>query len=500
MRKSVFARACTACLLVAFCGAARIGSSAQTLTTLYTFDYTHGSGPNSPLVQGLNGDFYGTTDLGGESDSGTAFKMTPQGTLTDLDSFCSDPIAGCSSLYGAYPRGLILGLDGNFYGLTYEGGANSNISICQFGCGTVFKITPGGTLSLVYDFCAQQSCTDGAEPTSLLQGPDGNFYGTTSLAGANTTSCELTGYYCGTIFKLTPQGVLTTLYSFCSQKNCEDGSIGVSLLAASNGNFYGTTDGGGPSAYGVIFELTPTGNYSVLQSFPFGYGPDFNSLTEASNGELFGVSRGNNSASYPGYVFRLTLSGKFEVLYSFCRQTGCPDGSNPAGGLVQGTDGNLYGTTVEGGLNNSDYCFNGCGTIFSISPQGKFTNLYNFCSLASCADGYFPDGTLIQGTDGKFYGATSEEFYGAIFSFDVGLGPYIEALPGYGKVGQSTRILGNGLTGTTGVSFNGTPAAFKVVGDTVVTATVPAGATTGAIELTTSSGTLSTNAPFLVRN
>jgi len=452
----------------------------------------------------MDGNFYGTTGNGGLSDDGTAFTVTSQGTFNDLYSFCYSSIQGCSALYGANPRGMILGRDGNFYGVTFDGGTNTNIEACPSGCGTVFKITRGGTVSLVYDFCAQLGCTDGAAPTSLLQGPDGNFYGTTYLAGANTSTarCPIAPYYCGTIFKLTPQGVLTTLYNFCSQKNCDDGGAGGSLLVASNGNFYGTTVGGGRSSYGVIFEITPAGNYSVLKSFPFGYGPDFNPLMEASNGDLFGASEGNNTPSYPGYIFRLTLSGKFSVLHSFCSQTGCPDGNTPTGGLVQGTDGSLYGTTREGGPNNSNYCLNeGCGTIFSISPQGEFTTLYSFCSLANCADGYSPSEALVQGTDGEFYGTTSEgDYYGTIFSFDVGLGPNIQALPGYGKVGHLIRLLGNNLTGTTGVTFNGTPAAFNVMSDTLVLTTVPAGATNGAIGLTTSSGTLSTAEPFIIRH
>lgn len=488
---------------VAFCFAAAIASPAQTLTTLYTFDFTHGRAPNSPPIQGLNGNFYGLTANGGLSDDGTAFEITPQGTLTDLYSFCSYPTTGCSTLNGFHPWGtLTLGLDGNFYGVNNEGGANTDPNVCPSGCGTVFKITPGGTVSILYDFCAQRGCTDGAAPTSLLQGADGNFYGTTDLAGENFTRCGLAPYYCGTIFKLTAQGVLTTLYNFCAQKNCTDGSSPGSLLRASNGDFYGTTSGGGPSGDGVIFKITPgRAGYTVLKSFPFGYGPGFNGLMQARNGDLYGVSSGNFSASWPGYVFRVTLSGKFAALYSFCQQTGCPDGSNPRGGMVQGTDGNLYGTTYAGGLNNSDYCLNnGCGTIFSLSPQGTFTNLYNFCSLASCADGYFPDGALTQGTDGKFYGATSESGYnGTIFSFDVGLGPYIEAQPGLGKVGQLIKILGNNLTSTTAVSFNGTPAAFKIIADTFVSVTVPAGATTGQIQLTNSTGALSTKAPFVIK-
>lgn len=503
MRKSAIALACTGCVVICFCFAATTASSAQSLTTLYTFDFTHGRSPLTSLVQGLNGTFYSTTSAGGNSDDGTAYNITPQGTLRDLYSFCYNPITGCSTSYGANPyHTLILGIDGNFYGITGGGGANTNAGFCQFGCGTVFKITPGGNVSLVYDFCSQQNCTDGADPIGLIQGADGNFYGATQTGGANTLNCAVVSNLCGTVFKLTPQGVLTTLYSFCSnvvRSNCTDGGPPASgVIQASNGNFYGTTVIGGPSGGGVIFEITPAGQYSILKSFTYPNGPSFNNgLMQASNGNLYGATFWGGYGA--GSIFQITLAGKFTTLYAFCAQSGCPDGYNPIASLVQGTDGGLYGMTQTGGLHsNSNDCSTGCGTIFSLSPQGKFTNLYNFCSLPNCADGYQPSETLFQGTDGKFYGVTfSSE--GTVFSFDAGLGPFIESLPAYGKVGRSIGILGNNLISTTSVSFNGTPATFTVVSDTLVTATVPAGATSGVINLTTSTGTLTTKTAFVVR-
>ena len=189
-----------------------------------------------------------------------------------------------------------------------------------------------------------------------------------------------------------------------------------------------------------------------------------------------------------GSVFRITLAGKFTNLYSFCPQRGCLDGLAPSGWLALGSDGNLYGTTSQGGANtNANDCPTGCGTVFSLSRGGSFTNLYNFCSLANCSDGFVPVDGMMQGTDGKFYGSTAS-FYGTLFSFDMGLGAFIEAQTNFGSVGRQIGILGNNLSSTTSVSFNGIPATFQVLSDTLVRATVPSGAATGAIRLTDSSG------------
>lgn len=477
--------------VVAFCLAAMMAASAQTFTNLYTFEFNNGRRPRSPLVQGLNGNFFGTTYYGGSTDDGTVFEITSTGALTSLYSFCE--LSNC--LDGMNPSdALILGLDGNYYGTTQEGGANTGNG-CDFGCGTVFKITPGGIVTTLYSFCALSGCSDGYLPNGLVQGADGNFYGTTVYGGLNTPACL---GFCGTLFRLTPQGALTTLYTFCLQKKCADGAgPEPGLIQASNGNFYGTTSSG--SVGGVIFEITPGGKYSVLYTLPRGAPMG---LTQAANGNLYGITP-NSGAYRGGSVFQVTLNGKFSTLYSFCAQSGCPDGSSPVGRLVQGTDGNLYGTASMGGANtNTNDCPFGCGTIFSLSQTGTFTNLYNFCSLANCADGDGPDWGMIQGTDGKFYGNTGVNYYGpegTIFSLDMDLGPYIEAQTNFGSVGRQIGILGNNLASTNSVSFNGVAATFQILADTLVKATVPAGATTGTIQLTNSSGTLSTKVPFIVR-
>ncbi len=203
------------CLFAGFLSLA-LSASAQSYTDLVTFDQNNGAAPTS-LILGSDGNFYGTTAGGGANNYGTFFEMTPAGVLTTLYSFCSQ--SGC--LDGGQPMNLIQATNGNFYGTTQQGGANP--TVCGgLGCGTIFQITPTGVLTTLYSFCAQSGCTDGEIPlAALMQASDGNFYGTTRQGGANTTACSGTG--CGTIFRITPAGVFTTLYSFCSQSGCSDG-------------------------------------------------------------------------------------------------------------------------------------------------------------------------------------------------------------------------------------------------------------------------------------
>jgi len=220
-------------------------------------------------------------------------------------------------------------------------------------------------------------------------------------------------------------------------------------------------------------------------------------LVQATNGDFYGTtSRGG--AEDGGTVFKITLSGTLTTLYSFCSKSACADGWNPIAGLVQATDGDFYGTTTRGGANNG-------GTVFKITPSGALTTIYSFCSQSTpdqCADGAYPEAGLIQATNGDFYGTTwgggSNGNYGTVFSLSVGLGPFVKALPHSGTVGEVIRILGTDLTGTASVNFNGTPAAFTVVIPTEITATVPAGATTGKIQVTTPGGALFSSGPFLV--
>ena len=412
-----------ACAVLALCAATAITLHAQTFGVLHSFDLTDGSMPLAGLIQGTDGSLYGTTQLGGANLYGTVFKITPTGTLTTLYSFCSQ--SGCTD--GDYPyASLVQGTDGNFYGTTANGGAN--------GGGTVFKITPTGTLTTLYSFCPVTGCADGYAPLAgLVQGTDGNFYGTASSGGTNG--------YSGTIFKFTPTGTLTTLYSFCSQTRCTDGVYPYAeLVRGTDGNFYGTTAYGGANGdYGTVFKVTPTGTLTTL--------------------------------------------------YSFCSQSGCTDGQEPRG-LIRGTDGNFYGTTAK------DY-----GTVFKITPAGTLTTLYSFCSQSSCADGSYPEGGLVQDTNGRLYGTTSQggaSGRGTVFTLSMGLQAFVETQPSFGKVGIRVKILGTNLTGATSVTFNGVPATFTVFSYSLIGTTVPAGATTGTVQVTTPSGVLSSNVPFRV--
>jgi uncharacterized protein (TIGR03437 family) len=366
---------------------AAVVSQAQTLTTLSSF--TGANQRLSGVVQGTDGNFYGTTEAGGISNNGTVFKVTPSGSLTILHSFCEPPCAD-----GATPRaGLVQASDGSLYGTTSGGGSAK--------AGTVFKIAPSGALTVLYTFCSQAQCADGAVPTAgLIQASDGNFYGTTS-GGDNNNSPVLTG---GTVFKITPEGALTVLYSFCAQAECADGGNPLSgVIQALDGNFYGTTSGGGSTNAGTIFKVTPGGVLTTVHSFctqtacADGYSPS-TALIQASDGNLYGTTSGGG-ANNKGSIFKVTSVGTFTTLYGFCSQAGCPDGSAPAAGLIQASDGNFYGITFNGGSNNG-------GTVFQITPGGTRTTLHNFCSQANCADGENPDAGLIQGADGAFYGTT----------------------------------------------------------------------------------------------
>jgi uncharacterized repeat protein (TIGR03803 family) len=316
------------------------------LTTLHSFDITDGAEPWAGLVQGTDGNFYGTTVNGGTSGEGTVFQITPTGTLTTLHGFGSTDGDGAGP-YG----GLVQGTDGDFYGTTNGGGAKNG--------GTVFKITLSGTLTTLHSFHG----TEGTYPsTGLVQSTDGNFYGTTG-EGGNINGCRPVG--CGTIFKITPSGRVTTLHSF----DRTDGSGASALIQANDGNFYGTTDSGGANGIGTVFKITPSGTLTTLHSFDGldGSVPEAG-LVQATNGKFYGTTA-SGGANGEGTVFKITPSGTLTTLYSFCAQGGgsCPGGSAPSA-VVQGNNGKLYGTTVFGGnYNHSQACQNGCGTIFRLS-------------------------------------------------------------------------------------------------------------------------------------
>jgi uncharacterized repeat protein (TIGR03803 family) len=456
-------------VVVLLVSATAIASRAQTFKTLLIFDGTDGATPvDTPLVQGTNGDLYGTTLGGGSNGSGTVFKITPAGKVTTLYSFCSQ--ANCAD--GSLPYGgLVLGRDNNFYGTTSQGGANG-IS------GTVFRITPDGKLTTLHSFDGE----DGAGPGApMIQGTDGNFYGITMNGGGNNS---------GTVFKITPNGVLTTLHSFGSG----DGSfLNGPLVQGKDGIFYSTTESGGTNGFGTIFKITPNGVYTVVHNFDStdGSAPACG-LVQASDGYFYGTTyEGGSNNTCPngcGTVFKMTSAGTLTTLHSF----DSTDGANPIAALIQATDGNFYGTTYAGGT-GGDW-----GTIFKITPSGTVTTLHSFDGN----DGAQPYGPVAQATSGNLCGTATNGIgtasEGTVFGITTGLGPFVDLERNSGKVGQVIGILGQGLADTTGVSFNGTSAQFTVKSGTFMTATVPVGTITGYVTVTTPSGTLKSGAPFRI--
>jgi uncharacterized repeat protein (TIGR03803 family) len=446
-------------LMLMVAAATRV-ATAQTYTDLFNFAGYNGSFPVGTLAQGREGDLYGTAPEGGKNGyecghyvgCGVVFRVSPSGKSKVLYKF--DGVDGRSPY-----SGLTLGTDGTFYGTTTWGGTN--------GYGIIFKITHSGGLTTLHTFTGG---TDGAYPyASPIQGADDNFYGTTNS---------------GTAYKITPSGVFTSLASIPS------GSA-APLLQAIDGNFYGTTGGGGKYNQGTVFEITPKGIVKIVYNFGgkrgFGPGP----LTLGNDGNLYGTTYEGGSTNQ-GVVFKLTPQGAITVLHNFRDPNYPNDGYYGTGalqgGLVQATDGNFYGATYRGGTL-------GYGVIFQITQAGVYSIPYNF------------DGThggvgmgLVQHTNGKIYGLVGggTNNKGVVYSLDMELGPFVSLLSASGKVGKTIEVLGQGFTGTTAVSFNGTPATFKVVSDTYLTATVPSRATTGAVTVTTPGGTLTSNKPFRI--
>ena len=455
--------------------AAAAPSTAQTFTTLINFRFTNGAYPRASIVQGIDGNLYGTAS-GGSKDCplgcGTVCRMTPSGILSVIAEFDDNPD-------GQYPSALVQTANRNFYGTTVYGGTYND--------GTVFEISPSGSLTLLHTF---DYTDDGTPAAGLVEGPNGNLYGTTYSGGANSD---------GTIFSVTPGGTLTTLHNFDGVDG--DVSDGALVLAA-NGNFYGTTAEGGTSAActrgcGTVFTVTPKGALTSLHSFD---GSDGSSplagLVQGTDGNFYGTT--SLGGLYDGgTVFKITPTGSLTTIYNFCSNPPtCTDGANPDAALIQGTDGDFYGTTVSGGA--FGICDGPCGSVFKITSGGTLTTLHSF----DVTDGEAPYGGLVQATNGTFYGTTQDggthSGQGTIFSLSTGLGPFVETNPAFGSVGTSAIILGNNLTGTTAVTFNGTAASFKVVSSSAIKATVPIGATSGTVQVTTPTGTLNSNIIFRV--
>jgi len=357
-------------------------SHAQTFTTLASLTDASGATPRNEsaysLVQGPDGNFYGTARDRGAQQNGTVFKMTPDGTLTALYSFTGQADGGRPI------SGLTLGSDGNLYGTNQS---------------AIFKVTPGGTFTTLYNSAAPGSLVAGGF-NGLVRATDGNFYGTNA----------------GTIFKMTPTGVVTVLHALTGAEG--QYPLG-SLIQASDGNFYGTTTEGGPNGQCSIFKMTPAGGVTVLATPGSGSLP-VGPLLQAADGNFYGVTEGGGSNQI-GTIFRMTPGGTLTTLYTFsCSTSGCPTGRQPDGGLIQGKDGNLYGTTGGGGANSG-------GTIFQLTLAGKLTTLHSFAAQVDSTNGIDPQGTLLQASNGTIYGTTNgggTNNFGTVFRLQLPTPPY----------------------------------------------------------------------------
>jgi len=365
-----------------------INVSAQTLTTLHSFNGADGSSPEGTLVQGSDGNLYGTTPLGGAHAKGTVFKIDSTGNLTTLHSFSGPPGDGAVPV-----GGLVQGSDGNFYGTTASGGT--------FFQGTVFRITSSGATAVLHSF--NSFLGEGAVPVAgLVQASDGNFYGTTVVGGQ---------HFQGTMFKIDATGNLTTLHSFSGSAN--DGSNPVAgLVQGSDGNFYVTTPSGGAHFQGIVCRISQGGGgFTVLHAFsgyPAEGGVPFAALVRGNDGDLYGTTAVGGQ-HFRGTVFKIDEAGTLTTLHSF---NGSPDeGANPVAGLVQGSDGNFYGTTVLGGTHSK-------GTLFGIDATGSLTTLHSFSGSPN--EGALPLAGLVQGSDGNLYGTTTSggtHGSGTVFNF-----------------------------------------------------------------------------------
>jgi uncharacterized repeat protein (TIGR03803 family) len=436
--------------------------SAQTVATIYSFNGTSSSGNPAYVApaQGRDGKLYGTT-WGPSGSDGSVFRVRVAGLENQTHTF--------GGTDGSNPTvGLTLATDGNFYGTTYNGGSNNY--------GVLFKIAPNGAYTVLHEF---SNGSDGANPIAPpIEASDGNFYGSTSGTGGAST-----------IYQYKPSGVFSTILSLSQSQGLY--ALGA-LLEGSDGNLYGAAELGGANGCGTLFKLTKSG--TLLWSYSFqctdmGYAPN-SGLLQATDGNFYGTTIYGGTGQRCGTVFRLDQRGTVSVVYAF---NGLPDGCDPYG-IVQGTDGNLYGTTLGGGKGAD-----GQGTLFQLTLDGAHTIVHYFGVAAG--QPYAPP---TQDTNGSFYGTTwgdGHYGYGTVYSLNMGLVPFIAFVRPNARVGGTAQILGQGLIGTTNVTFRGIAAtSFTVVTDTYMTAVVPSGATTGNVVVTTPGGVLTSNVSFRVVN
>jgi len=524
-------------------------ASAQTYTKLYTWPEDTrndtGIGLAGIMAQGQDGNLYGTIGDDNANAAGSAFQMTTAGKFTRIYAFCQ--LTTCADGSGPW-GGLSLGKDGNLYGTTTGGGTVR--------AGTAFRLTPTGTLVTLFNY---DNKTDGAAPWyPLLQGVDGNFYAasTSVYAGDYGAFSKITatgtqktlvdfnytngnnpnlptqatdGLFYGTAlsggskglgvaYKITAAGKITVLHNFIGYPTDGTNPIGV-LTQGNDGAFYGVTYAGGAKNLGSVFKITSTGVLTILHSFA-GYPADGtwprSGLILGSDGNFYGTtSRGGKTNN--GMLYRITPAGVLTILYSLCSQANCTDGFGTSTPIMQHTNGKFYGSTSGNSLGGSYlYSLNAgltpftrlvtrsgkVGTVVGLLGQG-FTTVNGVSFNGVAATFKFVSDTYITATvpAGALTGAITVKSPTATLKSDriFSVTPQVKTIaPASGKVGTKVTITGVSLKQTTNVTIGGKPATFTVVSDTQLTATVAAGAKTGAVSVTTAGGVANSPTKFTV--
>ena len=432
-------------------------ASAQTYSTVLNFNGSNGANPfYVSLVQGRDGRLYGTTYSGGANGLGAVIRIN----LTTKNSVVVHSFSGTD---GSNPgAGLTLATDGNYYGTTVMGGSAN--------AGVLYKISTAGTYTVLHQFAGG---SDGANPYGPpIQASDGNFYGATAGSGATNA----------TIYKYTSSGAYSVIYTFGESTT---GYWVYGLTQGTDGLLYATSNSGAAENSGALVKLTTSGVLKGTHTFnpsnDGGNGPSepIGAPIQASDGNFYGTTQAGGT-DREGTLYQVTSVFGVNVPYNF----GFNNSSNPSPGLIQASDGNIYGVTSSGDQNIYSWDLTGGG----------------YTSLLTLPAGFFING-MMQDTSGVFYGTSwtmGPHNDGYVYSFDMGLGPFIAFVRSQGKVGATAQILGQGFTGTTSVTFNGVSASFSVVSDTYMTALVPSGAATGPVVVTTPTGTLTSNPSFRV--
>jgi uncharacterized repeat protein (TIGR03803 family) len=431
-------------------------AQAQTVSTVYTFTggTTGAANPNYvTLVQGTSGALYGTSYNGGSKSEGTFFSVTTSGAFTLLYSF------GTATKDGTWPTGgLTLGTDGNFYGTTNLGGSSSQ--------GTIFKMTTAGVETILHNF---NSATDGAFPFGPpIEASNGDFYGTASGGGKDE----------GLVYQITSTGTYTTIFTFSGT----NGAVPIAPpVQGVDGYLYVVASVGGGEGCGAVAKISTAGVLDNYYSFPCqdggGGANPIGPLVQAASGNFYSTTEAGGTNGQ-GTIYQITTGLVATVLYNFGASV--TDGADPSSGLLLATDGNYYGSTEAGGTYDD-------GILFNTSTAGAYDDLYSFNNSANQTQ-ESPLAPPVQATNGTLYGVTEfggTDNKGTVYSLNMGLPAFVNTAVFSGKEGQKVTLLGNNLKDTTSVTFNGTAATFTVNSESQLTATVPTGATTGAIHVTT---------------